>query len=174
MIKNDLPYSCWRNLFLHEKYKIVHEKLKPKPKYMFQRRLCPLKNFTGLNWIQVQTLLMISVAQLKHEVQPKINGIYYGLSKLRLKIHGKKFLTCNNVPSLNSKALSANLQPSSTFVDRESTHPPPRAVCNLIFPTSSSHCAWQFVIRAFINVSPPSLRSLVEPNNPSKKHFITN
>ena len=82
-------------------------------------------------------------------------------SKLKLEIHGKKFLTCNNVSSFNSKALMANLQPSSTLVDRESTHPPSRVICNLIFPSSSSHCAWQIVIRAFIGVSPPSLRFLL-------------
>ena len=38
IIKNDLAYPCGRNLFLHEKYKLVHKKLQPKPKDMFQRR----------------------------------------------------------------------------------------------------------------------------------------
>ena len=89
---------------------------------------------------------------------------WMAFSKLRLKIHGKKFSTCNNVFSFNSKDLMVNLQPSSTLVNRESTHPPSRAICNLIFPASSSHCARQMVIRAFISVSLPSLRPLALPD----------
>ena len=32
MVKNDLPCPCERDLFLHEKYKIVHKKLTLKSK----------------------------------------------------------------------------------------------------------------------------------------------
>ena len=89
----------------------------------------------------------------------KMAFIMLAFSKLRLRIHGKKFLTCNNVSSFN-KVPMANVHQSSTLVDRESTHPPLRTICNLIFPTSSSHRTRQMVIRAFTSVSPPSLRSL--------------
>ena len=75
---------------------------------------------------------MISAAQLKHEVQPKKNDIYYGLFEIQAQNHGKKFLTCNNVSSFNSKALMANLQLSSTLLDQKSTHPPPSLICNLM------------------------------------------
>ena len=95
---------------------------------------------------------------------PRKMAFIMAFSKLKLKIHGKKFLAINNVSSYNSKALMANLQPSSTLVDRESTHPSPRVNSNLIFPALSSHCVWQMFTRAFINVSPPSLRSLGQMN----------
>ena len=97
--------------------------------------------------------------------------IWMAFPKLKLKIHGKKFLTCNNRSSFNSKALMANLHPSSALVDRESTHFPSRVIFDLIFPDSSSHCTWQMVIAAFINVSPPSLHSLIDSIQVSTRIF---
>ena len=111
---------------------------------------------------------VISVAQPKREVQPTKRWhlllLLYGwlFRNSNSKYMGRNFSPAIiNVSSFNSTALMAILQPSSTLVDRQSIHSPPRAICNLIFPTSSSHCAWQMVIRAFINVSPPSFCSLI-------------